>query len=186
MNKLTRNINKLKYNIMKLKFLYQLPIFLSLLFIISCSSGNKSYENIDELMAEVAPTVESITVEDLHAGLDTGAVILIIDVREGYEYNPGYIPGALNIPRGVIEFKMGNDAFWENQFLYPPEKTDRIVLVCKKGKRSILAVDAIRKFGFKDVKYLKGGFKKWELTYPTEQEKNLDQVHDSGEEVGGC
>ena len=40
--------------------------------------------------------------------------------------------------------------------------------------------------GFEHVKVLDGGFKKWELTYPQEQDKNLDQVHDGGAEVGGC
>ncbi|NOR86482.1 MAG: hypothetical protein GQ527_02620 [Bacteroidales bacterium] len=171
---------------MKKKYLYMLPIILSLLMMVSCSDQCKVYNNVDEWVAEVTPTVESIKVETLHAMLDTGAMVLLIDVREANEFNPGYIPGSVNIPRGIIEFKIANDEFWEAQFLYPPLKTDEVILICKKGKRSIMTVDAVKKLGFENVKYLDGGFKKWELTYPLEQDKNLDQVHGDGGEVGGC
>jgi 3-mercaptopyruvate sulfurtransferase SseA len=50
-----------------------------------------------------------------------------------------------------------------------------------------LAVESLKKLGYKNVKYIEGGFKKWELTYPLMQEKNLEEG--SGhqvEEVGGC
>jgi len=171
---------------MKTKLLYIIPALIGLVFMFSCGNNHKVYQNVDEWVAEVAPSVESIDVQTLHAMLDTGAMILLIDVREPNEYNPGYIPGAVNIPRGVIEFKIANDEYWENQFLYPPLKTDQIVLICKKGKRSLMTIEAVKKMGFDNVKYLEGGFKKWELTYPLEQEKNLDQVHESGAEVGGC
>ena len=179
------NNNNLKYNMMKYNLLVKLPLLLSLFLMFSCGTKEKTYNGIDEWVADVQPTVEEITVEDLHAAIDT-ADILVIDVREAYEYNPGYIPVAVNIPRGVIDFKMGNEAFWENQMMYPPEKNTPIILVCKKGKRSLLTIPILKKLGYTDVKYLKGGFKQWELTYPLEQEKNLEQVHDSGEEVGGC
>ena len=171
---------------MKTKYLFMLPLFLSVFLMFSCSDQTKVYENVDEWVADVAPSVEMIKVETLHAMLDTGAMILLVDVREANEYNPGFIPGAVNIPRGVIEFQLAKDEFWEAQFLYPPLKTDEIILICKKGNRSILTVKAVKKLGFPNVKVLEGGFKKWELTYPLEQEKNLDQVHDGGGEVGGC
>ena len=171
---------------MKKKLVYILPILLSIFIMFSCSDQSKIYQNADEIVAKVSPSIDFIKVETLHAMLDTGAMILLVDVREANEFNPGYIPGSVNIPRGIIEFKIANDNYWEAQFLYPPLKTDEIVLICKKGKRSILTVEAVKKLGFENVKVLDGGFKKWELTYPLEQEKNLDQVHDGGGEVGGC
>ncbi|RLD47081.1 MAG: hypothetical protein DRI86_01315 [Bacteroidetes bacterium] len=171
---------------MKYNLLIKIPLLLSIIFIISCNNNEvKHYNSVDEMVAEAKLKVEFIEVEELHGLLDT-ADVLVIDVREGYEYNPGYIPVAINIPRGVIEFKMGNDIFWENQMLYPPLKEGPIVLVCKKGHRSILTINTLKQLGFTDVKYLKGGFKAWETKYPLEQEKNLEQVHDTGAEVGGC
>jgi len=152
---------------------------------ISCSDHNKVYQNVDEWITELTPTVDLITVEDLHIWLDTG-MVLLVDVREPGEYNPGFVPGSVNIPRGTLEFKIAKDQFWEDQFLYPPLKEETIILICKKGSRSIMSVEAIKKLGFKNIKVLEGGFKKWEMTYPLEQDKNLDQMHGDAGEVGGC
>lgn len=163
-----------------------LAVMLLGLMIASCNSSNKPYQNVDELIAAVSPNVNEMTVEELHQKLNDGEPVVLIDVRELNEFNPGYIPGAVNIPRGLIEFNVMNDDFWENKFLYPPLKTDEIVVYCKKGSRGLLAADVLQKFGFENVKYLKGGFKAWELAYPDEQLKNLEQVHESGAEVGGC
>jgi rhodanese-related sulfurtransferase len=171
---------------MKTRILYVLPFVLGVLMMYSCGSKVKVYENADQMVAEAELNVEFISVEELHGNLDTGAVILMVDVREPNEFNPGYIPGSVNVPRGVIEFNMTNDKFWEDQFMYPPLKTDPIVVICKKGKRSILAVDAFKKMGYTNVKCLKDGFKKWEMTYPTETMKNLEESHGAGAEVGGC
>lgn len=165
--------------------LYLLLGIISSLFIISCGEQNKVYNSPDELVAEYESTVDMITVEELHTWIDTG-MVLVIDVREPGEYKPGFIPGSVNIPRGVLEFKIGKDQFWEDQFLYPPLKEEPIVLICKRGHRSILAVDAVKKMGFHNVKVLKDGFKKWELTYPIEQDKIIEEHHDGGGEVGGC
>jgi rhodanese-related sulfurtransferase len=170
---------------MKNKALYLLFGIISSLIVISCSEKTKIYNSPDELIADFEPGVEMITVEDLHTWVDTG-MILLIDVREPGEYKPGFIPGSVNIPRGILEFKITKDQFWEDQFLYPPLKEEPIVLICKKGHRSILAVDAVKKMGFQNVKVLKRRIQKWELTYPLEQDKIIEEHHDSGGEVGGC
>jgi len=37
------------------------------------------------------------------------AADLLIDVREPEEFHSGHLSGALNIPRGLLEFKLTND-----------------------------------------------------------------------------
>ncbi|MCD6180550.1 MAG: rhodanese-like domain-containing protein [Bacteroidales bacterium] len=171
---------------MKTKNILKITVFVLIGLMITACSTKESYQNVDELLAQVAPNVTEISVQELHQLFDDGEIIVLIDVREPNEFNPGYIPGAVNIPRGLIEFNVLKDEFWENQFLYPPLKTDLVVVYCKKGHRGLLAADVLQKFGFENVKWLKGGFKAWELAYPDEQLKNLEQVHDTGGEVGGC
>ena len=85
-------------------------------------------------------------------------------------------------------FKMNNDEFWENEMTYPPQKTDEFIVYCKKGKRSVMAADALKRLGYENVSYLEGGWKKWELTYPLDYEEKLDKMggHEETEEVGGC
>ncbi len=171
---------------MKTKNIFKIVAFDLIGLMITACSTKESYQNVDELLAQVAPNVTEMSVQELHQLFDDGEIIVLIDVREPNEFNPGYIPGAVNIPRGLIEFNVLKDEFWENKFLYPPLKTDLIVVYCKKGYRGLLTAEVLQKFGFENVKWLKGGFKAWELSYPDEQLKNLEQVHDTGGEVGGC
>ncbi|MFV3093273.1 sulfurtransferase [Ectopseudomonas mendocina] len=90
---------------------------------------------------------------------------LLIDVREADEYSAAHIPGAINIPRGLLEFKLSNDA-------QLAERTLNLVLYCKNSGRSALAADALREMGYRNVLSLAGGIEAWqaagrELLTPT-------------------
>lgn len=148
---------------------------------------NQEYKSIDDHIALLSEQIDEIAPEALKAKLDEGEMILLIDVREHSEHIYGYIPGAVNISRGVLEFKIGNEDYWDSQFLYPPEKADEIIVYCKKGKRGLLAAEALKSLGYKNVKNLKGGWKGWEMAYPLIYEKNLEESgHAPAAEEGGC
>lgn len=171
-----------------MKKLFNILILVTgLVFIITSCNRNNSFSDVDEMVDVALKSAESVTVEQLYTMMDDGEMMLLIDVREPNEFNAGYIPGAVNIPRGTLEFKIGKEEFWDEAMLYMPEKDELIILYCKKGSRSVLAVQALHTLGYKDVKFIEGGWKRWELTYPLMQEKNLDQMHHEDEgEVGGC
>jgi rhodanese-related sulfurtransferase len=153
---------------------------------LSCNRSS-SFNGVDEMVTMALKKVEAITVEELKDKIDNGDMFLLLDVREPNEFNAGYIPGSLNIPRGTLEFRIANEEFWEAEMLYMPEKEEELVLYCKKAKRSILAAETLERMGYKNVKYLEDGWKHWEMTYPLIYEKNLDQMHhEEEEEVGGC
>ncbi len=50
--------------------------------------------------------VKTIAMEDYRAVVDHPGEALIIDVREPQEYASGHVPGAVNIPPGVLEFQI--------------------------------------------------------------------------------
>ena len=86
-------------------------------------------------------------------------------MREADEYSAAHIPGAINIPRGLLEFKLSNDA-------QLAERTLKLVLYCKNSGRSALAADALREMGYRNVLSLAGGIEAWqaagrELLTPT-------------------
>ena len=91
-------------------------------------------QSLDQMVATAKQSVNPVTVEQVKEKLDNGDMILLIDVREPNEFNAGYIPGSINIPRGTLEFKMNNEVFWDGAFLYLPEIEDEIIVYCKKGK----------------------------------------------------
>lgn len=71
----------------------------------------------------------------------------IIDVRTASEYAAGHIDGALNLP---VE-RIAQD--WPQVKGLKPDST--ILLYCRSGRRSAVAVEALRKQGFRRV--LDGG-----------------------------
>jgi len=171
---------------MKKYILYKLVAMIAIIILSGCSQQNE-FSDVDALVESATQSVEMISAEDLKVKLDEGEMIMLIDVREHNEHIYGYIPGAVNICRGVLEFRIGNEQFWEEQFLYPPEKTDEIIIYCKKGRRGVLAVNALKSLGFHNVKNLEGGWKGWELSYPLIYEKNLEEAgHGPVVEEGGC
>jgi phage shock protein E len=68
--------------------------------------------------------------------------LLIIDVRTVEEWNGGHIEGALLIPYDQIDKNIGTVA---------KDKSKRIYLYCRSGRRSAIARETLSKMGYKDV-----------------------------------
>ncbi len=79
---------------------------------------------------------------------------VIIDVREADEYANGHIPGAIHISRGLLEFKLDNDARLSARDL-------KIVLYCKTSGRAALAGKSLKDMGYFHVQSIAGGFDAW-------------------------
>lgn len=111
-------------------------------------------------MAEARSRIREISLEDL---VDTLAGdLVLVDVREPDEYAQGHLPGAVNLPRGVLEFQIHAHpamACVADAALAEPSR--RMVLYCRTGGRSALAADSLRQLGFTDVCSLAGGFEAW-------------------------
>ncbi|MEA3444424.1 MAG: rhodanese-like domain-containing protein [Bacteroidota bacterium] len=161
-----------------------LAIGIIMMLFAGCGEEEIIYDK-DLFVTQALETADLMSVEDLKNVIDTGTMYLILDVREPNEHNPGYIPGSVNLPRGLVEFNIAKTAYWESKFLYEPLKTDLIIVYCKRGHRGILVAATLEKMGYTNVKYLDGGFKKWELTYPNVYDKN-EVMHQEEQEVGGC
>lgn len=166
---------------------YKALIVISLMLTVSCQD-QKTFQSADEIIAEMKVGMQTIDVQELNLKMnDEESYFFLIDVREPNEHNYGFIPGSYNIPAGTILFNISNEKFWEDQMMYSPELSDEIIVYCKKGKRSVLAVDYLEQLGYQNVKYIDGGWKNWELSFPLLYEKNLDlQAHEEVADDGGC
>ncbi|WP_372985561.1 rhodanese-like domain-containing protein [Marinobacter sp.] len=80
---------------------------------------------------------------------------MLIDVREADEYHAGHIPGAVNIPRGILEFKLTNDPALEDRGL-------NMVIYCKNSGRSALSAKAMKEMGYIHVQSISGGIEAWQ------------------------
>jgi len=112
------------------------------------------------LIAEALQRVEELFPWDLAEKLEADSDILLVDIREPYEYDAMHIRGALNVPRGIFEMACEYD--YEETV---PELADarerEIVLVCRSGNRSIFAADVMQQMGYSNVRSLKTGMRGW-------------------------
>ncbi len=104
--------------------------------------------------------VKEIQPWDLKDLIDSGRSPLLLDVREADEFARLRIPGSVNVPRGVLE----QSCEWDYEETLPELASGRdreIVLICRSGKRSVLAADTMQKLGFSSVVSLRSGVRGW-------------------------
>lgn len=156
------------------------------------SSLTLSYENSDAIVEAAKKVITEISIEDFKSMYDGEDYFIIVDVRTVEEYDSGYIPGAVSIPRGVLEFRIGEEEVWDNLGFYIPEKSDQIILNCRSGGRSALATKALLELGYENVKSLQGGWNDWKEAYPDLIEKIITEdtgyqnASSGAEAAGGC
>jgi len=105
-----------------------------------------------DLVAQAKQHIVEIDIDEAKNSLGTS---LILDVREPAEYAAGHLPGAFNIPRGVLEFKIGSHPDFQDK------QDAHIIVYCQSGGRSALATEALNKIGFHNAVSMAGGFKAW-------------------------
>ena len=111
-----------------------------------------------DLVAEARAKIPEVAPGALQAAADT----VVIDVREPSEFETGHIPGAINIPRGVLEFQV--DAHPAVANVSDPalsHKERPIVVVCRTGGRAALSAVNLQRLGFADVRSIAGGVLAW-------------------------
>lgn len=63
---------------------------------------------LEAMVAAAKATVPALRAEEVQAKLQAGEAVVILDVREKEEYDQGHIPQARLLPRGVLEFRIGD------------------------------------------------------------------------------
>ncbi|HYE35569.1 rhodanese-like domain-containing protein [Methylocaldum sp.] len=106
-----------------------------------------------DLVAAAKQHIKEVNLEEAKALIGKAP---ILDVREPAEYAGGALPGAVNIPRGVLEFKIDSHPAFQNR------RDAEILVYCQTGGRSALATEALRKLGYENAVSLAGGFKLWQ------------------------
>lgn len=123
-----------------------LPVILLFLILLTACSKN----------AEIANSYVQITQEEAKKMMDEQDVI-ILDVREQYEFDESHIKNAVLLPLGSISEKLAVAVI--------PEKDTIVLVYCRSGNRSKTASDALVNLGYTNV-YEFGGI----ITWPYETE----------------
>ena len=118
-----------------------------------------------EMVAEAEAEVESIAPKDAYDQVAAGRAILL-DVREPVEWEH-HIDGAVEVPRGLLEFAADPRSPRHNTELDP---RSRVIVYCRSGTRAALAASTLKTLGYVNVANLDGGFVAWrDAGLPTEE-----------------
>ena len=90
-----------------------------------------------------------ITVDELDGLLRTDAV-LVLDVREDWEFKRGRVPGAISIPLGRLASQAASLT-----------RDKPYAVICESGSRSISATDYLLAQGFEGAASVRGGTGAW-------------------------
>ncbi len=105
-----------------------------------------------DLVVAAKQSVQEISVDQAVEAIQ--ACDLLIDVRETEEYLAGYLPGAVHMSRGMLEFKMANNPNLQARDM-------NIVLYCKTSGRAALSAQSLAQMGYTHVRSIAGGVDAW-------------------------
>jgi len=98
------------------------------------------------------PVVAQLRPAEAYALIQAGRV-LVLDVREKEAYDKDHLPGAISVPIGELDARIGE---------FEADKADEIIIYCNDGsKRGPNATDKMNKAGYPGAKNLDGGIEGW-------------------------
>ena len=117
-------------------------------------------KKFNDLVAESAKNVTEIFPWDLEERFEENPNLLLLDIREPYEFEAMHIKSSLNVPRGVVE----TACEWDYEETVPQlvEARDKEVIVaCRSGNRSVFVCEIMQLMGYTNVASLKTGLRGW-------------------------
>lgn len=111
---------------------------------------------VKSLLKVAKSKVDSVSAAELKKMIKDDSVV-ILDIRDPNEWKKGTIKAdkLVQISRGFLEIK------YPKLVLKKYTKNDNFVVFCTIEPRAILASSRLKELGFKNVRYLKGGFRNW-------------------------
>src|SRR5918995_1428550 len=104
-----------------------------------------------EVIRQIKSQVQEVDPAEVSEHLGNGVVL--VDVREGEEYERERIPGAVHVPRGYLESRIEGAV---------RDRDQRVVLYCASGQRSVLAAHTLKELlGYTNVASMTGGITLW-------------------------
>ncbi|HMK59954.1 MAG TPA: rhodanese-like domain-containing protein [Dissulfurispiraceae bacterium] len=133
-------------------------ISISALVTLLFDASNAADKTPAEIVREARSAIKEVSIVEVKRIVDAKEPVILVDVRDREEFETGYIPGAMNISRGTLEFKIG---------LLIPDKNANIIVYCGLDLRSAPATRTLNDLGYRNAVNMSGGLKAWkEAGYP--------------------
>lgn len=123
---------------------------------------------VKEWVDKARATTKQVTIGELKAAIDGAENMVVLDVREPNEFDVAHIPGAINVPRGLLEFSI---------WTVVPNKEAKIYVYCKTGARAALATKTLNELGYVNALAVDTGGVAWvKAGYPVQTSITDEEV----------
>ena len=141
-----------------MRMLHIAAIFLTALVIGNPAVAGQDWPDaIDQYVMQIRRTIETTDMDGYLLAVRNPNGAMLLDVREEQEFQAGHVPGAVNIARGLLEFRI-----WK-QLGYPTivDTKRKILVQCMTGGRATLATKQLSDIGFTNVVAVIMNFGEW-------------------------
>ena len=107
---------------------------------------------VQAMVDKAKADVKKVTAAEVKAALDAKADVIYLDVRDPDEFAGGHIPGAVNLSRGKLEFRI---------FTVVPKQDAKIYVYCLTAARSALATKTLNDLGYKNAVLMNASWADW-------------------------
>ncbi len=119
-----------------------------LLMLVACNKGAQTAVTAPEV--DIAALPDTVDVQTVSKIWEQPGVLLL-DVREPWEYDEGHIPGVILIPMNEVPHRLNE---------IPTDQ--EVIVTCRSGNRSGQITDLLRQQGYTNVHNMAGGIVAWE------------------------
>lgn len=114
---------------------------------------------VKTLVSQAKREITTLPVDEARRRAESGEALLV-DIRDIRELQrEGRVPGAMHVPRGMLEFWIDPDSPYHKP-VFNQDKT--YVFYCASAWRSALSAKIAMEMGLQPVMHLEGGFTAWE------------------------
>jgi len=114
-------------------------------------------DSVKAMVVNTKKQIKTVNMAEFRALVDQNKAGMIIDVRQENEFEDGFVPGAINVPRGLIEFRIWKLVGFPNAV----DMNKQMSLYCATGGRCALATKSLQDMGFTNVTSVDMRFDDW-------------------------
>jgi len=107
---------------------------------------------VKDMVAKAKSSVQKVSAADVKGMINKKDKAIYLDVRDPGEFAGGHLPGAINISRGTLEFRV---------FSKIKDQNAKVIVYCKTGGRASLATKTLNELGYKNAILMDANFADW-------------------------
>lgn len=133
-------------------------------------------KTLNQLVAGVLPEINEVFPWDVDEKIKSDNPPLLLDIREPDEFDAMHIAGSMHVPRGILETACEYN-YDETVRELVEARNREVVVICRSGIRSALAVFTMQLMGYENVSSMKTGLRGWndyELPLVDKEENRVD------------